>query len=273
MGIWDINHCNPIKRFKGHISTVLSTSWSPHETGRVMSSSFDGQVLFWETQHGLPDQWSCSGLQAKNFPCTRKLEAELEWNFDVEVNGQNEHSGSHEGEVIPTPQARSDEQMQLKHFARLLGQNSFDVNTSFSKQPTYLSGGGKSFPAMEELPPMLSEVAKFLDETTSLSDRTCAAFTGMPPPYPRSADVLASAVAQRLAGESSVQETAIMPVDTKGERCTAEQAQNYQSDVDIDEALVSAYEEMISEMRAALTAAHGVISEKDEALVAAPTTE
>merc|ERR1712137_1019861 len=70
---------------------------------------------------------------------------------------------------------------------------------------------------------------------------------------------------QPLSGESSVQPTAIEPVDTNGERCTARQAQNEQ-----DEALVSAYE-MISEMKDALTAAYSVISERDEALVAAHT--
>jgi len=249
--IWDTNHSNPIKRFKGHNGTVLSASWSPHETGRIMSSSFDGQVLFWETQHG------------------RKLEAELEWDYDVEVNGQNEHCGSHNSEHIP--QGSNNDQMQLKHFASLLEQNSIDINTSLSKQPAYLSGSGMSFPPTEELPPMLSEVAKFLDETTCLSDRTCAAFTGTPPPCPRSVEALESAVAQGLTGETSVQQTGIVPVDTKGERGTAEQAQNDQGDTDIDEALVCAYE-MISEMKGALTAAYGVISEKEEALVAARTT-
>jgi len=257
--VWDTNHGNPIKRFQGHIGTVLSTSWSPHETGRIMSSSFDGQVLFWETQHGTPDQLPCSGSQARNSPRTRKLEAELEREYDVKINSQNERCGSHEGELIPTPQGRNDEQMQFKHFARLLEQTSFDVNTSLSNQPTSLSGDGKSFPAMEELPPMLSEVAKFLDESTFLSDRTCAAFTGMPPSCPRSAEALASVVAQPLAGESSVQRT-----PTKGEKCTDEEAQQ-------EEALVSAYE-MISEMKDALTAAYGVISEKDEELAAAHTT-
>merc|ERR1712007_40201 len=76
---------------------------------------------------------------------------------------------------------------------------------------------------------------------------------------------------QRLTGESSVQQTAIVPVDTKADRCTTGQAQNNRSDTDIDEALMSAYE-MISEMKVALTTAHGVISEKEEALVAAHTT-
>merc|ERR1712137_577321 len=91
------------------------------------------------------------------------------------------------------------------------------------------------------------------DETTFLSDRTCSAFTGLPPPCPRSAEALAS----------SVQQTAVMLANTEGE--------GQQCETDVDEALVSAYE-MISEMKEALTAAYEVISEKDEALAAAQTT-
>jgi len=219
-----------------------------------MSSSSDGQVLFWEAQHGMPEQCSYSGLQAKNFLRTSQFEEGLNLDWDVEVNGNNQHFGSHEGALIPARQAMNDEQ----HFAYLLQQNSFDVNTPLSDWPTDLPDGGKGFPATEELPPMLSEVAKFLDETTFVSDRTCSAFTGLPPPCPRSAKALASAVAQR-----PMQQTVVMLANTAGER--------QQSETDVDEALVSAYE-MISEMKEALTAAYEVISEKDEALVAAQTT-
>jgi len=220
-----------------------------------MSSSFDGQVLFWETRHGMPNQASYSDQQAKDFLRARTLEAGLEWDFDVEVNGKNEYYGSHEGALVPASQAFSDEHMQLDH---LFQQNRFDVAAPFGRQPT----------ATEELPPMLSEVAKFLDETTFLSDRTCAAFIGMPPPRRRSVEALASAVAQRLGAESSVPETAVVSVDTEGERSIAEVAQ---SKTDVDVALVSAYE-MISDMKNELSAAYEVISERDEALAAAQTT-
>merc|ERR1712137_1299874 len=90
----------------------------------------------------------------------------------------------------------------------------------------------------------------------------------MPPPRPRSVKALASAIANRLGAESSVQEMAVVSVDTEGERSIAEVAQ---SKTDIDVALVSAYE-MISDMKNELSAAYEVISARDEALAAAQTT-
>jgi pre-mRNA-processing factor 17 len=48
MWFWDWKTCNLRKKYKAHDGVIMSTLWHPHETSKIATCSWDGNIKLWD---------------------------------------------------------------------------------------------------------------------------------------------------------------------------------------------------------------------------------